>query len=136
MRIGLRKCLLLSRKPRLGLALVASLAGTTLGCGAFAEEKFQRLGGAQIRAKFVGMELTDESHWGDIFEPNGILRTSSMGHKSTGKWRVQKDQLCLDRGKEAGGGCYEVWASGKRVELRGQTAGYPLEGVLQKPTDR
>ena len=82
------------------------------------------------------MELTDESHWGDIFEPNGILRTSSMGHKSTGKWRIQKDQLYLDRGEEPGGGCYEVWVSGKRVELRDQTAGYPLEGVLQKPTDR
>jgi len=59
-----------------------------------------------------------------------------MGHKSTGKWRIQKDQLYLDRGEEPGGGCYEVWVSGKRVELRDQTAGYPLEGVLQKPTDR
>jgi len=58
MRIGLRKCLLLSRKARFGLAIVASPAGTTFGCGAFAEEKFQRLGGAQIRTKFVGMELS------------------------------------------------------------------------------
>jgi hypothetical protein len=81
------------------------------------------------------MEVTDESHWGDIFEPNGTLRTSSMGHKTLGKWRIQKDQLCLDRGKEPGSGCYEVWLSGKKVELRDQTAGFPLEGVLQKPTD-
>jgi hypothetical protein len=81
-------------------------------------------------------EFVRGSHWGDIFDPNGTLRTSSMGHKSTGKWRIQKDQLCLDRGQEPGGGCYEVWVSGKRVELRDRTAGYPLEGVLQKPTDR
>jgi hypothetical protein len=102
---------------------------------AFAEEKFQKLNGQQIRAKFVGMEVTDESHWGDIFESNGTLRTSSMGHKTLGKWRIQKDQLCLDRGKEPGSGCYEVWLSGKKVESRDQTAGFPLEGVLQKPTD-
>jgi hypothetical protein len=102
---------------------------------AFAEEKFQKLNGQQIRAKFVGMEVTDESHWGDIFESNGTLRTSSMGHKTLGKWRIQKDQLCLDRGKEPGSGCYEVWLSGKKVELRDRTAGFPLEGVLQKPTD-
>jgi hypothetical protein len=31
---------------------------------------------------------------------------------------------------------YEVWLSGKKVELREQTASFPLEGVLQKPTDR
>jgi len=41
-----------------------------------------------------------------------------MGHKSAGKWRIQKDQLCLDTGKEPGGGCYEVWLSGRNVELR------------------
>ena len=96
--------------------------------------EFKKLNGAQIQAKFSGMELTDESHWGDIFERNGTLTTSSMGHKSVGKWRIQKDQLCLDRGNDPGGGCYEVWVSGKNVELRNQFP--PLEGVLQKPTDR
>ena len=116
-------------------AVPAIVICITFAAGAFAEEKFQKLNGQQIRAKFVGMEVTDESHWGDIFEPNGTLRTSSMGHKTLGKWRIQKDQLCLDRGKEPGSGCYEVWLSGKKVELRDQTAGFPLEGVLQKPTD-
>jgi hypothetical protein len=42
------------------------------------------------------MELTDESHWGEVFERNGTLTTFSMGHNSVGKWRIQKDQLCLD----------------------------------------
>ena len=77
-------------------AAVGCIAFTT---AVYAEEKFQRLNEKQIRATFVGMELTDESHWGDIFEPNGTLRTSSMGHKTTGKWRIQKDRLCLDRGR-------------------------------------
>src|SRR5499433_803163 len=118
------------------------LAATTtalLGVFAFqptaaAEQKFQRLTGAQILAKFPGMELTDEAHWGEVFERNGTLTITSMGHRSDGKWRIQKDQLCLDTGNEPGGGCYEVWLSGRNVELRNQTSSVPLEVVLQKPT--
>ena len=87
---------------------------------------------AQIPAKFVGMELTDEAHWGEVFERNGTLTITSMGHKSTGKWRVQKDQLCMETGDAPGGGCYEVWLSGKNVELRNQSSSVPLEAVLQK----
>jgi hypothetical protein len=121
---------------RLPGAVIAIVICVAFAASAFAEEKFQRLNDQQIRAQFVGMEVTDESHWGDIFEPNGTLRTSSMGHKTLGKRRIQKDQLCLDRGKEPGSGCYELWLSGRKVELRDQTAGFPLEGVLQKPTDR
>jgi len=101
-----------------------------------AEERFQRLSGQQIRAKFTGMELTDQSHWGEVFEANGTLQSFSMGHRTVGKWRVQKDQLCLDLGSGPGDGCYEVWLAGKKVELRNQIANAPLEGVLEKPTDR
>jgi hypothetical protein len=116
-------------------ATIAMLAATLFATGAAAEQKFQKLTGAQIQAKLAGMELTDESHWGEVFERNGMLGIYSMGHKSVGKWRVQKDQLCVDSGNEPGGGCYEVWLSGKKVELRNQTSSVPLEGVLQKPTD-
>ena len=77
------------------------------------------------------MELTDESHWGEVFERNGRLVVTSMGHKSLGKWRVQKDQLCLDPGTRPGGGCYEVWLAGNKVELRNQSSGVPLEGTLR-----
>jgi hypothetical protein len=111
------------------------LCAVALAGSAQAEQKFQKLTGAQIQAKFTGMELTDESHWGEVFRRNGVLVIHSMGHDSTGKWRVQNDQLCLDTGEEPGGGCYEVWIAGKNVELRNQTSSLPLEGVLQKPTD-
>jgi hypothetical protein len=116
------------------MAILGMLA--VAGAGARAENKFQKLTGAQIQARFAGMEMTDEVHWGDIYERSGTLTTYSMGHKTSGRWRVQKDQLCLDRGKEPGGGCYEVWLSGKDVQLRNQESSLPLEGVLQKPTDR
>jgi len=123
-------------KKRLGVAIIAFFGGATFVSNVSAEEKFQKLTGQQIRAKFVGMELTDEAHWGEVFERNGALKITSMGHKSIGKWLIHNDQLCLDTGEGSGGGCNEVWVSGKNVELRTQASNVPLEGVLQKPTDR
>jgi hypothetical protein len=120
-------------KKQLAAATTALLGVFALQPSAAAEQKFQKLTGAQIQAKFPGMELTDEAHWGEIFERNGTLAITSMGHKSSGKWRIQKDQLCLDTGEKPGGGCYEVWLSGRNVELRNQTSSTPLEAVLQKP---
>src|SRR6516164_8430572 len=121
-----------TKKP-LAAATTALLGVLAFQSTAPAEQKFQKLTGAQIQAKFPGMELTDEAHWGEVFERNGTLTITSMGHKSVGKWRIQKDQLCLDTGKEPGGGCYEVWLSGRNVELRNQASSTPLEVVLQKP---
>jgi hypothetical protein len=103
-------------KRQLAAATTALLGVLAFQPPAAAEQKFQKLTGAQIQAKFPGMELN-----------------TSMGHKSAGKWRIQKDQLCLDTGDEPGGGCYEVWLSGRNVELRNQTSSTPLEAVLQKP---
>jgi len=120
-------------KKQLAAATTALLGVFAFQPPAAAEQKFPKLPGAQIQAKFPGMELTDEAHWGEVFERNGTLTITSMGHKSTGKWRIQKDQLCLDTGNEPGGGCYEVWLSGRNVELRNQTSSVPLEVVLQKP---
>src|SRR6516164_7104477 len=120
-------------KKQLAATTTALLGVFGFQSTAAAEQKFQKLTGAQIQAKFAGMELTDEAHWGEVFELNGTLTITSMGHKSAGKWRIQKDQLCLDTGNEPGGGCYEVWLSGRNVELRNQASSTPLEAVLQKP---
>jgi hypothetical protein len=100
-----------------------------------AAEKFQKLGGSQIRAKFVSMEMTDNVHWADVFGLNGSLKSYSMGRKKDGKWWIEKDELCVDRGQDDGG-CYQVWLSGRNVELR--RAGLPaaFEGVLQPPAAR
>src|SRR5262245_3775187 len=104
-------------------ALIAfALAGGRLESA----ENFQKLNGGQVRAKLAGMELTDGVHWRDIFERNGTLSGYSMGRKTVGKWSVQKDQLCLDRGKEPGSGCYSVWMSGNDIELRPDGASLPI----------
>jgi len=119
-------------KNQVTATMIVTLGVIAVESNAAAEQKLQKLTGAQIQAKFPGMELTDEAHWGEVFERNGTLTITSMGHKSIGKWRIQKDQLCLETGNEPGGGCYEVWISGKNVELRNQASGVPLEAVLQK----
>jgi len=89
-------------KKQLATATTALLGVFAFQPTAAAEQKFQKLTGAQIQAKFPGMELTDEAHWGEIFERNGTLTITSMGHKSAGKWRIQKDQLLSRNRKRTG----------------------------------
>jgi hypothetical protein len=119
--------------------LLAAIGGVlallaTSGNG-LAAEKFQKLTGSQIRAKFTGMEVTDHVHFADVFGTNGTLKAYSMGKKKDGKWRVEKDELCVDRGKDDGG-CYQVWMFGNNVEFRREGLAATLEGVLQRPVAR
>jgi hypothetical protein len=100
-----------------------------------AAEYFQKLSGSQIRARLVGMEITDEAHWADVFAANGTLTSYSMSSKKTGKWHVQKDELCIDRGADDGG-CYQVWLAGRKIKLRREGSSLPMEGVLQKASTR
>jgi len=85
------------------VAVTAALGLIVFGVNGYSAEKFQKLGGSQIRAKLAGMEMTDNVHYADVFGPNGALKTYSMGRKKDGKWRVEKDELCVDRGKDDGG---------------------------------
>jgi len=117
------------------IAATATIGLLVSSVDGFAAEKFQKLGGSQIRAKFVGMEMTDNVHWADVFGPNGNLKSYSMGRKKDGKWWIEKDELCVDRGKDDGG-CYQVWLSGKNVELRREGLPAAFEGVLQPPAAR
>jgi len=117
------------------LMVATALWAGTAGSQVESAEKFQRLTGAQIQARLSSMEITDEVHWADVYAANGARTSYSMGRKSNGKWRVQKDELCLDRGKDEGG-CYQVWLAGKKVELRREGSTLPLEGVLQKQSAR
>ena len=120
---------------RLALLAAAVLCAFAVEARAESTERFQRLTGAQVQARLAGMEITDETHWADVFASNGTLTSYSMGRKSSGKWHVQKDELCIDRGKDDGG-CYQVWLAGKKVELRREGSTLPLEGVLQRQSAR
>src|SRR5262249_38876460 len=115
-----------------GLAL---LAVAIFGSSAAAEEKFQKLTAGQIRTKLAGMELTDNVHWRDLYQRNGTVMSTSMGRKRTGKWRVEKDQLCIEFEKEPMPTCYDVWISGNDVELRREGL-LPLQGTLELSSGR
>ena len=119
----------------LAFLAAAALCAIAVEARAQSAEKFQRLTGAQIQAQLAGMEITDEVHWADVFAANGTLTSYSMGRKSSGKWRVQKDELCIDRGKDDNS-CYQLWLAGKKVELRREGSTLPREGILQKQTVR
>jgi hypothetical protein len=100
-----------------------------------ATEDFKKLSSAQIRRSFTAMEFTGQVHWVERYGADGTLTTREMGTTRVGTWRVEDDQLCVDLGKEGGRGCYEVWMSGNKVELRTPgSAAYPAQGILQRPT--
>ena len=122
----------MSRQLCTGLAL---LAVAICGPNVAAEGKFQRLNAGQIRAKLAGMELTDNVHWRDLYQGNGTIMSTSMGRKRTGKWRVEQNQLCVEFEKEPIPKCYDVWVSGKEVELR-RDGLLPLQGTLEPRTGR
>ena len=124
-----------STKRRLLVTALACLAVATLGANAAAEEKLQKLTGGQIRAKLTGMELTDNVHWRDSYQRNGTVMSASMGHKRTGKWWIENDQLCIEFEKEPIPTCYDVWISGKDVELRREGL-LPLQGTLEPASGR
>ena len=108
-----------------------ALAGAASAIGA--EEKFRHLTGAQIRERFVGMDLGDDVHWRDTFRRDGTLLSQSMGKQRLGTWRIENNQLCLDLGQDSGG-CYDVWLAGTSVEFRREGLdGAILEGRLRKP---
>jgi len=113
------------------LGCIAVISFEAIGQG-----KFQKLTGSQIRARIAGMQMTDEVHWRYVYDRNGTLRTQSMGRARAGTWSIQKDELCLDLGGGPDGGCFEVWLSGRNVEMRPTGIGLPLEGVIERSTDR
>src|SRR5215471_21588666 len=114
------------------LALACALFATF---DTLAVEQFKKISGSQIRAKFAGMEMTDEVHWRDAYQRDGSFNSRSMGRTRIGKWLVRKDELCVDVGPGTDSGCYEIWISRNTVELRPTGLGLPVQGVLQKPNN-
>ncbi|MGB6400418.1 MAG: hypothetical protein WBF73_32745 [Bradyrhizobium sp.] len=120
---------------RVSILVAATLGSISVEAPTIAAENSRKLSGSQIRAKFAGMQLTDEVHFRDVYDRDGTLRSYSMGTKKVGKWQIQKDELCLYF-KEPDDGCYEVSLSGDRIEMKPSGLGLSVEGILQTPTDR
>ena len=122
-------------KKLLMIIAAVTMASVSVEVSALAAENVKKLSRSDIRAKFTGMQLTDEVHWRYVYDRDGRLRSYSMGTKKVGKWAIEKDELCLYLG-ETDDGCYEVSLSGERIEMKPSGVGLTLEGVLQTPADR
>jgi len=122
-----------SRLPfRVSAAML--LPGWASAQGTASADADHRIKGREIGSRFTGMELTDEVHWAVAFEMGGHLKSVSMGKAGSGTWKVERDELCLDRPPHEPR-CYEVWGAGRNVQLRYEPA-LPEEGILQKPQKR
>jgi len=117
------------------VALATGIGGSVaLDAGFVAAENLRKLSGAQIRAKFTGMQLTDEVHYRLVYERDGTLRSFAMGVKKRGRWVIDKEQLCLYL-QEPDDGCYDVALYGKTFTLTPAGLGSALDGILQPISD-
>ena len=58
-----------------------------------AQEMFKSLGEKEVRARVVGKDITDSSHWVSYLRPDGVLLSSEIGRKWTGTWKIQNNKL-------------------------------------------
>src|SRR5215204_1590292 len=58
------------------ILLAGSLAAAACAAGA---AEFRKLGSPEIKARFGGMEFTDEVHWAMVFGRDGSLSSFEMG---------------------------------------------------------
>jgi len=105
------------RAPQL-LGLAILVPATVCGFAASAQEMFKRLGEKEIRARVVGKDITDSTHWVSYLRPDGVLISSETGRKWTGNWKIQNDKLCMSNPNLEGLNCNEVWMSGANIRLR------------------
>src|SRR3954453_6761203 len=103
-------------KTPAAVAVIVVMALVPVGNKAAAAEDFKKLSGDQIRARLAGMQVSDGVHWRDVYERDGSLRSYAMGGEVSGRWFIQKDELCVDL-PEPDARCFEVRLSGKRIEL-------------------
>src|SRR6266581_8476671 len=102
---------MIRRAPRI-LALKILLPATICGSTAHAQEMFKLLGEKEIRARVVGKDITDSSHWVTYLRPDGVLVSDEMGRKWTGVWKIQNNRLCMSNSTKKSLDCNEVWMSG------------------------
>ena len=75
----------------------------------------KKLTGAAIRHAISGHELTDGVHWSWKFKPGGRLLSEENGRRTTGRWPIQLDELCIDAG--FGDRCHTVTRQGRSFQL-------------------
>jgi len=109
--------------------VLLSLAG---GWAAYGQETFKLLGEKEIRARVVGKDITDSSHWANYLRPDGVLLSSEMGRKWTGTWKIQNNKLCMSNPNLESPDCNEVWMSGANIRMRANKDQETFDAVIEK----
>lgn len=71
-------------RERVGITRLSVVVAAAIGFGSPASDgavaaDARKLSGVQIRARLVGMQLTDKVHYRFVYDPDGTLRSYSMG---------------------------------------------------------
>jgi hypothetical protein len=119
------------RTPQI-LALAMLLPATNCGSVAYAQDMFKLLSEKEIRARVVGNDITDSSHWVSYFRPDGVLLSSEMGRKWTGTWKIQNNKLCMSNPNLESPDCNEVWMSGANIRMRANPDQETFDAVVEK----
>jgi hypothetical protein len=119
------------RTPQV-LALAFLLPATICGSIAHAQENFKLLGEKEIRARVVGKDITDSSHWVSYLRSDGVLLSDEMGRKWTGTWKIQNNKLCMSNPNLESPDCNEVWMSGANIRMRANKDQETFDAVVEK----
>jgi len=114
------------------LTLTTLFSAAIFGSIAPAQEMFKLLGEKEIRARVVGKDITDSSHWVSYLRPDGALLSSEMGRKWTGSWKIQNNKLCMTNPNLESPDCNEVWMSGANVRMRANKDQETFDAVVEK----
>ena len=114
------------------LALNILLPATICGSIAQAQEIFKLLGASEIRARVVGKDITDSTHWVSYLRPDGVLLSSEMGRKWTRTWNIQNNKLCMSTPNLEWPDCNEVWMSGANIRMRANKDQETFDATVEK----
>ena len=113
-------------------AMGVLLAGVALPLLPTSAAEFRRLRAEQIRARIAGRDITDDFHWTEYYQRDGVLVLTDMGRRRDGRWKIERDMLCLARGPGAAFDCFQVWVAGDEVSLRAHDADQPQTAFIRR----
>ena len=114
------------------LSLIILVQAASYGWNAQAQETFRLLGEKEIRARVVGKDITDSSHWVSYLRPDGALVSNEMGRKWTGTWKIQNNKLCMSNPNLESPNCNEVWMSGTNIRMRANKDQETFDATVEK----
>src|SRR5665811_2287704 len=77
------------------LTLAIVLPALVCGSAVSAQENFRLLGEKEIRARVIGKDITDASHWATYLRSDGVLMRNEIDHKWAGVWKIRNNKLCM-----------------------------------------